>query len=85
MTFDPFTKGKDGIVVKASQRKVLEVVFEFLNWFYLGTVVFALGGDPLPPKINSGDLDGDLNHCIWDMKREKIFEGKDIIDEVYDY
>jgi len=40
--------------------------YQFLNHLPFGAVVFALGDDPLPPKVNSGDLDGDLYHCIWD-------------------
>jgi hypothetical protein len=50
LTFEPFTKGKDGIVVKASQRNMSRVVFELQNRFHLGAVVFALGKDPLPTK-----------------------------------
>lgn len=37
-----------------------------MNELPFGAVVFALGADPLPPKINDGDLDGDLYQCIWD-------------------
>ena len=61
------------------------MVFEFLNGFHFGTVVFALGRDPLPPKVNSGDLDKDLYHCILDIPQEQIFKGNYIIVEVYDY
>jgi hypothetical protein len=55
-----------------------EKAFRFLNSLPFGAVVFALGADPMPPKINDGDLDGDLYHAIWDPS---VLEGVQQDDE----
>lgn len=64
----PCTEGKDGIIAKVATWRDIRSreAFQFLNELPFGAVVFALGADPLPPRINDGDLDGDLYQCIWD-------------------
>jgi hypothetical protein len=75
----PCTEGKDGSIAKvATWREIPKEAFQFLNELPFGAVLFALGADPLPPKINTGDLDGDLYHCIWD---HSLFVGVQLDDE----
>ncbi len=64
----PCTEGKDGITAKVATWRDIrsKEAFEFLNELPFGGIFFPLGEDPLPPKINSGDLDGDLYQCILD-------------------
>lgn len=64
--------------------------FQFLNELPFGAIVFALGAEPLPPRINDGDLDGDLYQCIWDSNliegirndEENINLGKTVYDDL---
>ena len=85
----PCTEGKDGTIAKvATWRDIPKEAFQFLNELPFGAVVFALGVDPLPPNINSGDLDGDLYYCVWDPSliggvcdNEDMNLGKIVYDE----
>jgi len=73
VTRNPCTEGKDGVIVEvASQRNMSEKALQSLSKLGFGAIVFPLGDDPLPPKINDGDLDGDAYDVIWD---EELLEG----------
>lgn len=68
LTRYPCTEAKDGLV--ARQAGINEIknddAYAFLHSFPFGLVIFPLGESPLPPKMNDGDLDGDLYFALWD-------------------
>jgi len=68
LTRYPCTEAKDGLVARQAGMNEIKTddMYAFLHSFPFGLVIFPLCESPLPPKMNDGDLDGDLYFALWD-------------------
>jgi hypothetical protein len=65
----PCTEGDDGKVVRvACYNDIPKESYNFLANMNFGAVVFSIKGEPLPPKINDSDCDGDRFAAFWDTE-----------------
>jgi hypothetical protein len=71
----PATEADDGIVVPVAMELPARARL-FLERLNAGAVVFPQGPDDtlIPPKLDNGDLDGDLYTCVWNKKIIKYLQ-----------
>ena len=67
VTVTPSGEASDGIVVPVADATFPAHARFFLDNLSFGAIVFALGGEDtlVPPKMDDGDLDGDLYVVLW--------------------